>query len=178
MMKSIATFMITASLTAGATLCAQTVSFDYDRSANFAGYKTYAWVRGTEVPDQFNHRRIVDAVNGQLTVKGMREASGQPADVLVAYHASFDKNMQINASGWGGYRLGGMRSGTATVDEIVVGTLIVDVVDASTHNIVWRAIASKEINPKASPEKRDKEIQRAVAKLFRNYPGGKTSTSN
>jgi hypothetical protein len=65
----------------------------------------------------------VRAVDAQVSAWGFSkvEAAGHP-DVLVAYHASFDRNLEINASGWGGYRLAGPRSGTARVEEVVVGT--------------------------------------------------------
>jgi hypothetical protein len=52
----------------------------------------------------------------------------------------------------------------------VTGTLIVDLVDARTGTIVWRGTITKEINPKAKPEQRDKTINRAAEKLFKNYP--------
>jgi hypothetical protein len=92
--------------------------------------------------------------------------------VLVAYHATFDKNLQINgfSSGWGGYRFAGNRTGTATVEEIVVGTLAIDLVDAKSKTIVWRGMATKEVDVKANADKREKNINRAAEKLFKNYP--------
>lgn len=155
----------------GAITLAQSVTYDFDRAANFGTFRTYAWVKGTNLPDQLNHQRIMGAVDAQLSLKGLAKVDSNP-DVLVAYHATFDEDIQINgfSSGWGGYRFGGMRNGTATVDEILVGTLAIDVVDAKTSTIVWRGMATKEINPKASPEKRDKNINKAAEKLFKNYP--------
>ena len=152
---------------------AQNVTYDFDRSANFAGFKTYAWIRGTSLSDELNHKRVMRAVDAQLSAHGLARAeSAATADVLVAYHASFDKNIQINgfSSGFGGYRFGGTRSGTATVDEILVGTLAVDIVDAKSKTIVWRSVATKEIDTRANAEKRDKNINRAAEKLFKNYP--------
>jgi hypothetical protein len=80
----------------------------------------------------------------------------------VAYHASFNKNLQINASGWGGYRFTRVRSGRATVEEVPVGTLVVDLVNAKTKAIVWRGTATKQVDVKASPEKREKNINKAA----------------
>jgi hypothetical protein len=111
---------------------------------------------------------IADA---QLSARGFAkvEAAAGP-DVLVSDHASFDKNLQINAFG-SGPRIG-MRSGTATVEEIVVGTLAIDVMDAQTKNIVWRGTASGELDAKASPEKKEKNINKAAEKIFKKYPRG------
>jgi hypothetical protein len=152
---------------------AQNVTHDFDRAANFKGFKTYAWVPGTRVTDDLNHARIVRAVDAQLMVKGLtRVGAIENADVLVAYHATFDKDLEINgfSSGWGPYRFGGTRSARAHVDEILVGTIAVDIVDAATRTIVWRGTASKDVDVKASPEKRERNIKRAAEKLFKNYP--------
>lgn len=152
---------------------AQTISFDFDRSVSFGGFKTYAWVAGTNVPDALVHQRLVNAVDVQLALKGMTKVhEGSQPDVLVAYHASIDRDLQITGfgSGWGGYRFGGYRSASARTEEILVGTMIVDIVDAKTRNIVWRATATKDIDVNAKPDKRDKNINRTAEKLFRNYP--------
>jgi hypothetical protein len=36
--------------------------------------------------------------------------------------------------------------------------------------LVWRGTASKTLDPKAKPEKRQKNLQKGVAKLLKNYP--------
>lgn len=108
-----------------------------------------------------------------LAARGLVKAdAGAQPDVLVAYHASFNRNLQISgfSSGWGGHRFAASRSGSARAEEILVGTLVPDLVDAKSRTIVWRGIASKEVDVKASPEKRDKNINQAAEKLFKNYP--------
>lgn len=169
-----ATLVGTAMLaTLASTASAQDVTYDYDKSADFARFKTYAWVDGHNLPDQLNHQRIVEAVDRQLAGKGLRrvEADAKP-DVLVAYHALFDRNVEIHgfSSGWAGYRFGAHRSGSARVEEILVGTLAVDVVDARSRTIVWRGMATKDVDVNAKPEKREKNLNKAAEKLFRNYP--------
>lgn len=82
-----------------ATASAQDVTYDYDKATDFTKLKTYAWISGTNLRDECNHKRIVTAIDAQLTAKGLTQvASGANPDVLVAYHAGFDKNLQINAS--------------------------------------------------------------------------------
>ena len=157
----------------GTIALAQNITYDFDRSAPFARSKTYSWVKGTPVNDALNDKRIVSAIDSQLAAKGFTKATESgAADVLVAYHASFDKNLQINgfSSGFGGYRFGGSRTGRATLDQVTVGTIAVDLVDASNKTIVWRGLASGELDPRAKPEKREKNIKKAAAKLFKNYP--------
>ena len=155
----------------GTVAIAQSVSYDFDRSADFSKYKTYSWTEGTRVADELNHNRVVRAIDAQLAMKGFTKVdAGSSPDMLVAYHASFDKDLQINVLGSGFPRFGGMRSGTATTQEIVTGTIVVDMMDANTNAVVWRGMASKEVNVSAKPEKRENEINRAAQKVFRNYP--------
>jgi hypothetical protein len=170
----VAKFLLAAGLAlVGTRAAAQNVNYDYDKGAEFSKFKTYAWVAGTNLTDEINHERVVDAIDAQLAAKGFAkvEASAHP-DILIAYHATFDKDLRITgfSSGWGGYRFGGSRSGSARTDTILTGTLVVDMVDAKTGSIVWRGVASKELDPKASPEKREKSIKKTADKLFKNYP--------
>ena len=170
----IKSFVTTAALVlASAITFAQNITFDYDRAVDFSKLRTYAWVRGTPVNDALNDQRIVRAVDSQLSLKGVTrvERNAKP-DLLVAYHAAFGRDLQISGfeSGWGGYRFGGMRSGTARTEQILTGTLIIDIVDAQAKTIVWRGVASKDIDVNASPEKREKNINKTADKLFKNYP--------
>jgi Domain of unknown function (DUF4136) len=155
------------------TAVAQDVTYDFDTSADFSRLHSYVWVRGTPVNDELNHKRIVDAIDKQLAAKGLGKAEGGAnVEAFVAYHAAFSRDLQVNgfSSGWGGYRFGPARSGSARVEEILIGTLVVDIIDAKTGTILWRGIATKELDVRASPEKRDKNINRAAEKLFKNYP--------
>ena len=123
--------------------------------------------------DELNHARIVRAIEAVFGGKGLArvEASANP-DVLVAYHASFDENLEITGSahGLGPFGLGGDRWGSARVQPVVVGTLVVDISDARTGAIVWRSLASSDIRPTDKPESRDKKITKATEKMFKNYP--------
>jgi hypothetical protein len=161
----------------GTIVLAQQVSVDFDRAANFAKFKAFAWTAGTPVADDLNHQRIVRAIEDQLMGRGMAKVDQQAGpDVLVAYHASFDRDLQITGfgSGPGPFYRGG-RPVSARAQQVVVGTLVVDIVDAATRAMLWRGIAASDLNPAASAEKRDKNVTRAVTKLFRNYPP-KTAT--
>ena len=157
----------------GTMALAQNITYDFDRTANFAAFRTYAWVPGLVTIDELNHMRVVNAVNAQLAAKRLRVVSRtEQPDLLVAYHATFDKDLQISgfSSGWGPYRFGINRSGVARAEEILTGTLAVDLVDSRTNTIVWRGTASKDIDTKADPRKRERNLMKAAERLFKNYP--------
>jgi len=156
----------------GTMALAQSTTYDFDKAANFSRFKSYAWVRGTVLTDELNHARVVNAVSAQLAAKGLtRVESIANPDLLVAYHASFDRDLQISgfASGFGPYRFAG-GSGVARTEKILTGTLAIDIVDARTRTIVWRGMASKEVDVNADPSSRERNINKVVARLFKNYP--------
>jgi uncharacterized protein DUF4136 len=158
---------------------AQKTSFDFDKSADFSKYKTYALKDGTKVGQPLIDNRIVAAIEAELAAKGLTK-SDAASDVVVVYHVAFDKQQDITAysSGFGGYggygyRYGGGWGTTTTdvrVNEILVGTLVVDIADATKKEVVWRGMGVKEIDTQAKAEKRDKNINGAVKKIFNNFP--------
>jgi len=155
---------------------AQKTSFDFDKSADFSKFKTYALKDGTKVGDPLIDGRIVAAIEGGLASKGLTK-SDKP-DVVVVYHVAFDKQKDItayNSGGYGGYgyRYGGGWGGSTTnvrVNEILVGTIVLDVIDANKQEVAWRGMGVKEVDTQAKAEKRDKNINEAVAKLLKNFP--------
>ena len=75
------------------------------RDSATAGVPNDAWAHTqAAVQDDLNYKRIIAAVDSQLATKGLtRVQEGGMADVLVAYGAGFEKDLQINgsSSGWG-----------------------------------------------------------------------------
>jgi hypothetical protein len=156
---------------------AQKVSYDFEKSANFAAYKTYGHKDGTKVGQPLIDDRIDAAIDSALTSKGFTK-SDKP-DVFVVYHVAFDKQKDIStyssgyAGGYGAYGWGyggGMGSTTTQVRDILIGTLVIDMADAAKGQLVWRGMGVKEVDTQAKPEKRDKSITNAVNKIFKNYP--------
>jgi hypothetical protein len=159
---------------------AQKTTYDFDKTANFAGFKTYAHKEGTRVGQELIDARIVAAIDAQMAAKGFTLSESAP-DVVVVYHVAFDKEKDIStySSGYGGgygrygYGYGGGWAGgtsTTQVRDILIGTLVIDVADAKAGKMVWRGMGVKEVDTTAKPEKRDKSISKAVEKIFKNYP--------
>ena len=96
---------IVAVLIAPALLLAQKVSYDYNKAANFAAFKTYAHKEGTKVGQPLIDERIVNAIDTELAAKGLTKSEANP-DLFVVYHIAFDKQKDIStySSGYaGGY---------------------------------------------------------------------------
>lgn len=156
-------------LTAG-TLAAQDVKYNFMPGTDFSKYHTYKWVNieGGAHPNQIVDAQIKQSVDSQLVSKGLTKTDGDKADLLVGYQVAVDKEKQWNAYGMGGgVRFGGM--GTATSSTINVGTLVLDLYDAATKQLVWRQV-TKTIDPSSNQEKNQKNLYKAMAKLLNNYP--------
>jgi hypothetical protein len=160
---------------------AQKVSYDYNKAANFAAFKTYALKDGTKVGQQLIDDRIVAAIDTELAAKGFTKTEANP-DVFVVYHVAFDtqKDISTYSSGYGGgygpygwgWGGGGWSGGTTStqVRDIVVGTLVIDIADARKAELAWRGMGVREVQTQAKPERRDKSINDAVKKILKNYP--------
>lgn len=155
---------------------AQDVHYNYVPGTNFTKYKTYKWVDvpGSRRPDQILDGQIKQAIDSQLSMKGLTRTEDENADLYVAYQVAIDQQKQWNAYGTGGYgRWGAWRGlGTTTVTSstINVGTLVLDFYDVATKQQVWRGDATKTLHQSKDPQKNIANLQKAMAKLLKNYP--------
>ncbi len=156
----------------------QDVHYNYDRGTSFASYKTYQWVDlPGRVRDQLIDWDIKRSIDEQLAQKGLTKVE-KDADLYVGYQAVIDLEKGINLSawgtrggpGWGGWS--GWDNGTVTgqTSTIPVGILLVDLFDPAKKQLIWRGDASKTLDLKKDPDKNYKNLQKAMTKLFKNYP--------
>jgi hypothetical protein len=163
------------------SLLAQDVRYNFAATADFAKYKTYKWVdiKGAERLNQLAEQQVKDAFDAELAKKGLTKATGDTADLLIGFQPSIASEQQVTmydsgfgyGPGWGyGYRGGGGGFSTSTTETIHIGQVDLDMYDPVAKQLVWRGSASKTLDPKAKPEKRQKNLAKAAAKLLKNYP--------
>jgi hypothetical protein len=155
-------------------ICAygQDVHYNYDRGANFAAYKTYQWVDlPGRVPDQLIDRDIKRSIDEQLAQKGFTKVD-KGADLYVGYQAAveLEKSVDLWSTGFGGWGGWGDRTVQGQTSTIPVGMLLVDLYDPARKQLIWRGDATKTIDLKKDPDKNYRNLQKAMAKLFKNYP--------
>lgn len=151
----------------GVAAFAQDVQFDYDRSANFNGYRTYQWVESkSQAGSQLMDQNIKRAVDAQLALKGLQRVESG-GDLKVAYHVAIEKEKQFEGWNTGPRFFGNARVTSSTIE---IGKLMVDVFDSAKNQLVWRGSAEKTLDIKKDPDKNFKNLEKAVAKLFKNYP--------
>jgi Domain of unknown function (DUF4136) len=149
---------------------AQDVQFDYDRSANFNAYRTYQWVdfKNGGVSNQLMDQNIKRAVDAQLALKGLQRVESH-GDLQIGYHAAVDQEKQFDGFGMGPRRFGTVRVNTSTIE---IGKLVLDIFDPARKQLIWRGAAEKTLDIKKDPDKNYQNLQKAIAKLLKNYPPG------
>ena len=185
--ESLVTAALCAAIAVSATAAGPQVRSDYDHSAKFSAYKTFAFVAppGTEVdgyPAEIT-QGIKAAVQREMESRGYRMADSHP-DLLVNFSAQLAKKKSDELSnqsvGYYGYRKGNKVPvyktwSTYTYDQgtkdYVEGTLNVDIVDAAASQLVWEGVAIGEVKNLDKPiSKTQPAIDHAIADVFAKYP--------
>jgi len=153
---------------------AQDTKVDFDKGFNFAAVKTYSIQIGTKWGNDLSERRVLSEIDEAIASKGWKKVDEGPADIIVVLHGATDTKHTATTfySGMGGYGYrgfgGGMGSASTTVSEYKVGTLVVDMFEPSAKQLVYRGVAEDEISD--NPSKNVKKLEKASAKLFKNFP--------
>ena len=151
---------------------AQDVKTNAMPGVNFSQFHTYKWIEipGGSHPNQIADQEIKQSVDSQLAAKGLTKVDSDKADLYVGYQVAVDQEKQWNAYGMGGgWRLGGGMA-TATQSTINVGSLVLDMYDPSTKQLVWTGTATKAIDPSSKQSKNEERLNKAMEKLLKNFP--------
>jgi hypothetical protein len=161
---SIATFFV---LTAASF--ALQVKTDYDHNANFGQYKTYSWEK-VQTKDPLWVDRIKSAVNEALAAKGWTQVeSGGDVSVVAIEMTQNQQTLNTFYNGFGGgWRWGGFGDATTTTETYKVGSLVVDLFDAKTKNLIWRGSSSDTLSNNS--DKNIKNLDKGVQKMFAHFP--------
>ena len=154
---------------------AQQVKTDYDRSADFSQYKTYSWQQ-VKTQDPLVVDRIKNPVNAALAAKGWTQVDSG-GDVSIVAMEITQNQQTLNTfydgfgGGWGWRRFGGgFGEATTTTDTYKVGTLVVDLFDTKTKQLLWRGTSSDTLSNNSS--KNIKNLDKGVEKMFKHFPPG------
>lgn len=147
---------------------AQQVTTDHDSRADYSRYHTYSWLK-VNTPNTIWDHRVQDAIDGQLTSHGLRKVpSGGDLGVSAIGIAKDKTELRTYYNDMPRWRWGGFGEATTTPETYRVGSLVVDLFDGSSKQLVWRATAQDTLSDQ--PEKNQKKLQKAVDKMFRKFP--------
>lgn len=160
-------------LLSGGRLSAQDVQTDYDHNADFTQYKTYSWEH-VQTKDPLFIDRIKSAVNAALAAKGWTQVDSGGDVSIIAIQTTQDQQT-LNTfyddfgGGWGWRRFGGGGFGEATTtDTYKVGTLVLDLYDAKTKQLLFRGTSSDTLSNNAN--KNTENLDKGVEKMFKKIP--------
>ncbi|WP_028117529.1 DUF4136 domain-containing protein [Ferrimonas senticii] len=158
---------------------------DYNTDANFSDYRSWAWLpvsaeQGAPYQqDGLNDQRIRRAIASELLGKGLIETSADNADLLVNYVTSVETKIDVDTfySSFGYhpyyYRNPFLYGGVSTetrVREYQQGTLMVDLIDPTDRNLLWRGSASGTVKQRQTPAERTEAVKQAVNAILAQYP--------
>jgi hypothetical protein len=127
-----------------------------------------------------NVDRIKHAVNTVLAARGWTMVDSGADVAVVAMEITRDQQTLDTfydgfGGGWGWRRFGGGGFGeaTTTTDTYKVGTVVVDLFDTKTKQLIWRGAASDTLSDNS--DKNIKNLNESVDKMFKHFPPGATT---
>lgn len=161
------------------------VSSHVERGVDFARYRTYDWAPPDSLPATDERLRnnpfFVDDVHGaidsELNRRGLVRAAAERADLFVHYHAAVTERLEVAT------RPGPNRDCVGDdcrpkVTQFDAGTLVIDLVDASTKRLVWRGWAEHRLEDMLDdPEQVHSRVRDAVHRVFTTMPLTVSATS-
>jgi hypothetical protein len=170
---------------------------DFDPSAEFSAFRTFAFTgltdrdQGGVLDNSLLRKRIEEIVGQQLIAKGLRQVGVEdPSDLLVHFWVGVKDKQRVESTGMAGGAYGGMYGrgagypyggmygsgagyygGGVTTYQYEEGTLIVDLAESSKKELVWRATIVAIL--RGSTEENLELANKGVAKAFEAYPPAK-----
>ncbi len=152
--------------------------FSPQTAPKLRAYQSFNWLthpggsdtRNTPNVVALQVRRTVDSV---LLARGYGMTTESP-DFLLGQHLAYPDEMDAHTvNTYYGYGLEwwGGPDAPGTWQEFATGTLIIDVVDGSENQLVWRGAAAANIEPgSADVRERNRRIKDAVAQILKGFP--------
>jgi hypothetical protein len=161
-----------------------TVKYDYDARASYASYKTYDWYAASKkaqgksdgVENPIMDRRVRNAVERELGAKGLSlEKKGEP-DILITYYPVYRHGTVYTTTTmgtrFGPWRPWGYGVGTQFTEArpFREGSIILEVVDNKTNQLIWQAVAEGALTGLNDPEDAEEQVREAVKKMLSRFP--------
>ena len=146
----------------------QQVSVNYNHSASFSQYHTYAW--GSNNTNAIRNSILAQVaeqdIDNAMSQKGFQKVTeAQNPDTILT--ASGGEREQTSWNAWGMRGIGGGMGGISP-QENVEATMIVSLYDAKAQSLIWRGIAQNTLN--SNGNKNQQMVEKAVQKMFKQWP--------
>ncbi len=148
------------------------VRTDYAPQMPFAELRTYSWLdRDADaggdpaLNSALLVKRIRSAIDRALATRGYQKVTSGSSDFWIRSRVFTEPKATVDRpSGYGG------SYGSSVVPEFVWGTLVVDIFDARTNELIWRGWAEDALDDNPKPEKVQMYVSEAVGKILERFP--------
>ncbi len=152
------------------------VSTTYEHSVRFEKYHTFALDAAPAELGPLGKQTLEESLRSRLTARGLEEVLADEAGLQVVCRIETESKRIPSSVGGRVYLPSnfGRYSGTAGIvqapdtTEHIYGSLIIDLVDTSTRELVFRGRSKRRVN---TEEKNAASIQAIVQKIVRAIPG-------
>jgi len=161
---------------------AQKITTDMDDTYDFSKIKTWEWIgfqEGSTELNDLDKKRMGNAFLSEFNERKMvyqQEDADVAVSIFIVVSKETSTTAYTNYYGGSGYRYGrggrgwggGHASTTYTETDYLQGTLVLDVFDVKSQELIWQGVATGVV--KENPEKRDKSVPKSVSKLMKKFP--------
>ena len=136
---------------------------------DFTRYETYAWRPGTDAARPEVQQVVVAAVERELAAAGLHKAQGPAGDLLVVTRAFAQMDAHYRAAY---VHLDRAFVGVSAAGAVAAttGVLMIDLLDGTTEEPVWRAMAQEALGESPDLDKVRKKVDQAAHKLLKDFP--------
>lgn len=160
---------------------------DVDRSADFRSYRTFAWGKSKEevknpvYKSDLISKNIQQTVEREFAKRGISMDNRNP-DFVVSYHTHTERKQEVRGGNFYGYGFpyfgrfyrypfgmwGYPFAWSAPVESTYTeGTLIIDITDHKTRELVWRGTVKGNVDNISNLQK---QIQKGIKAIMKKYP--------
>ena len=154
------------------------VTYDYDVTASYGRYKTFDYYtskKGTGGTTSLMDKRVRASVEKELQAKGFTmETKGDPDFLVTYYPIVTDRKVRttVHMGGGWGYRpfYGGVSTASSQVHHYKEGTIVIEIVDFKSNQMIWQGAAAGALTGLENPEDANEVVTRAVRDILSKFP--------
>ena len=154
--------------------CGAVVNYDYERTTDFSQYTTYNYFTDMQTGlSDLDNKRLMSSIDAKLETLGLQKTEDPSFRIDIQsdeYANTQNSNFGIGVGGTGRNTGGGVSVGIPIGQSRYGREIIIEFVDDSKDGMFWQAITNTDINPNATPQKREADFIALVDKVFSKYP--------
>jgi hypothetical protein len=171
-------YLLIAFLLLGLAACSSiSTTSDYNPETDFTSYSTFSIYNGVIKDSELESvplakKRVLEAINNEMQKKGLTVSDSASASLIVFAHGGTAEKMNVTdyGYGYGGWWGPNPYGRNIDVSYYTQGSLVIDFVDNSKDELVWRGIGTAALQDNGTPEERQAFIDEAVATILDQYP--------